>query len=192
MENNINDILAIKRAWRKGDKDRRVKDGSFTERKDLADAMRIGKALQKREDDAIFPAFALACCLLMALFLMMFCCKSCHAYTDQEAVKTIIGEAENQGYNGMLAVAGAIRNRGTLHGCYGLHAPRVIKHLYSKAIYLKALKAWHDSKEVDESNGGTGWGNDLDIDKFCTSLWWSHCIITAHIGEHWFYREVRQ
>src|SRR3990167_7930662 len=36
------------------------------------------------------------------------------AYSDKDAIRAVIGEAGNQGYAGMLAVACGIRNRGTL------------------------------------------------------------------------------
>lgn len=65
-----------------------------------------------------------------------------HAYTDDQAVKAIIGEAEDQGQRGMLAVACAIRNRGTLKGVFGLHAPRVRRHLYSQRVKDEAVSAW--------------------------------------------------
>ena len=67
---------------------------------------------------------------------------------DQKAILAIIGEAENQGYDGMLAVACAIRNRRTLQGVYGLNAPRVKHGLYTKRTYLESKKAWEESKKL--------------------------------------------
>lgn len=111
-----------------------------------------------------------------------------NAYTTDNVIKSIIGEAEGEGYPGMLAIALAIRNRGTLHGVYGLHAPRVIKHLYSEHTYLLATKAWKNSEySVDITNGATGWGNVEDINIFKTHTWFSRYRITAKIGHHWFY-----
>ena len=126
---------------------------------------------------AIFIAFALSGCTAFA------------QVSEKKAVLAIIGEAENQGYEGMLAVAGAIRNRGSLRGVYGLKSKRVRLHLYSQKTFELAQTAWIESESIDESNGGTGWGNEDDINKFCSTTWWPKCVITAHIGDHWFYRK---
>lgn len=43
MEDDINEVLATKRAWRKGDEDRRKKDGSAADRKLMADIKRTDR-----------------------------------------------------------------------------------------------------------------------------------------------------
>ena len=101
-------------------------------------------------------------------------------------VKAVLGEAEGEGYQGMLAVACAIRNRGTLRGVYGLQAHRT----YSSRTIALAEKAWAASAHVDVTNGATGWGNASDLVEFKKHSWWRHCKITAHIGHHWFYRRT--
>ena len=126
--------------------------------------------------------------LVLSLIMFMFSGCVAQAYTVQDAVKSCIGEAEGEGYDGMLAIASAIRNRGSLHGVYGLHSKRVRFHLYSQKTYNLALKAWHDSARVDVTNGAIGWGNVDDINKFCSQTWWRRCVITAHIGNHYFYK----
>lgn len=76
---------------------------------------------------------------------------------SSKAIKAIIGEAENQGPRGMLAVACAIKNRGTLKGVYGLHANRVVNHKYSEMTWLNAQSAW----EIANNEGGPDtWGID--------------------------------
>ncbi|MGN6643385.1 MAG: hypothetical protein ACTHKU_10355, partial [Verrucomicrobiota bacterium] len=62
---------------------------------------------------------------------------------DQSAIRAIVGEAANQGYRGMLAVAGAIRNRGTLQGVYGLHNPIALKQ--PQWVWARARQAWSES-----------------------------------------------
>lgn len=55
MENDINQILATKRAWRTAERrrsDRRIKDGSIEDRKNLADALRAGR--QQTQDHLKF------------------------------------------------------------------------------------------------------------------------------------------
>lgn len=105
-------------------------------------------------------------------------------------IRAIIGEAEAEGYKGMLAVADAIRNRGTLHGVYGLHARRVRLHLYSQHTLKLATRAWISSRSLDVTRGASGWGSASDLRIFATKRWWSSMVITVHIGNHWFYKEA--
>jgi hypothetical protein len=115
----------------------------------------------------------------------------CWAYTLEQSVKAVIGEAENQGQVGMDAVACAISNRGTLSGVYGLHSFRVRKHLYSHSTYNKALKAVLRAKSpsycTELIHGATGWGNNKDVESFKHTTWFPSVYFTAHIGDHWFY-----
>lgn len=106
-------------------------------------------------------------------------------------VRAIIGEAENQGFLGMLAIADAIRNRGSLRGVYGLRSARVRNHLYSQQTLRLATKAWAASASRDVTGSATGWGSASDLFSFSKYSWWASCVITAHIGDHWFYREVK-
>lgn len=111
---------------------------------------------------------------------------------DQKAIKAIIGEAENQGFEGLLAIAHAIRNRGNLKGVYGIHAPRVRHHLYSPEILREATQAWQQSAiDYDITHGSTGWGSIHDIQKFEMCRWWEHCVITVKIKDHIFYKEQK-
>lgn len=81
---------------------------------------------------------------------------------EKMAVRAIIGEAENQGPFGMEMVACAIRNRGTLHGVYGLHSARVVMGKYSSEIALAAHKAWRESENPEACtpiHGASNWEN---------------------------------
>lgn len=88
---------------------------------------------------------------------------------ETDAIRAILGEAENQGPKGMHAVATGIRNRGTLKGVYGHLAviensghyarltpkgPRMI----SKKIVDQARHAWRISKD-HRLHTGTHWEN---------------------------------
>lgn len=109
---------------------------------------------------------------------------------DLRAIKAIIGEAENQGYAGMVYVACAIRNRGTLQGVYGERAPRVLKHKYSDQIALQAQSAWAISELPDtciDLKGATHWEN---IKAFGCPKWVKDCIETLRYKDHVFYREI--
>ena len=64
--------------------------------------------------------------LLMSLALT----QTLHAHDrapipDAQAVRAIVGEAAGESFEGKLAIACAIRNRGNLHGVYGLNATHV-------------------------------------------------------------------
>lgn len=76
MENDINEILAKKRAWRKSDGDRRKKDGSPNDRKEYADVLKRGREIEarlrvgdnKRENEAWMIAVGLLICVLVLFF----------------------------------------------------------------------------------------------------------------------------
>lgn len=101
-----------------------------------------------------------------------------------QAVLAIIGEAENQGPRGMLAVACAIRNRGHLKGVYGLRAPRVVKKKYKPEILKAAIKAWEDSRRKDITKGADHWEN---VEQFGKPYWAKKYRPTVKIGSHQFY-----
>lgn len=112
--------------------------------------------------------------------------------SDEDAVKAIIGEAENQGYQGMLAVACAIRNRGHLDGVYGLKSHRVINHQYSHNVEHNALLAWYASKNKDITGGASVWGTKEDIKKFMTESWFvGYFESSFQYKDHVFFRRVQ-
>lgn len=130
----------------------------------------------------------LSCVLALCLIAN---CAHAAVIPEDKAIKCVIGEAENQGFIGMLALSHALRNRGTLKGCYGLNSPRVRHHLYSHRIYLMAQKVWEQSSiDYDMTRGATGWGNAQDLDKFAKCKWWRNCTITFMYRDHYFYRGV--
>lgn len=140
-------------------------------------------------------ALSFGLCFLLATALLIAGCivsRAAHAYTDEEAVLAIIGEAEDQGALGMTAVAKSILNRGNLKGVFGLTAPRVVKHKYSEKTLVLAEQAWKYAKanHPDKKWTATGWGNKGDIEQFKRQGWFKNCVITAHISDHYFYKEV--
>lgn len=125
--------------------------------------------------------------ILMILIILII---STSAFGDTRTVNAIIGEAENQGYEGMLAVACAIQNRGTLKGVYGEHAPRVTGKKYSKAILKQAQKAYRESLNADNCEfvgGATHWES---VD-FKVPYWAKSMEVVAKIGKHIFYRGAK-
>ena len=108
------------------------------------------------------------------------------AISDSMAIRAIIGEAGNQGERGMLAVACAIRNRGTLKGVYGVKAKHVDKE--PAYVWTMARKAWADSAVKDITNGATHWEN---IKAFGKPYWVKSMVKVYEHKDHIFYKEKR-
>lgn len=102
-------------------------------------------------------------------------------------VGCILGEAEDQGYEGMLAVAHGIRNRGHLRGVYGCRASRVVNNKVSGKIRNMAFKAWRQSRTGQDITGSaTHWEN---VKAFGKPYWADSMIKTVQIMDHQFYKE---
>ena len=133
--------------------------------------------------------------IAFVLWGLFFCLIAKVVHADEEydtrAIKAIIGEAENQDSQGMLAVACAIRNRGTLKGVYGENAPRVKNHKYSDLTAIMAFVAWNDS-ELSQScsflQGATNWEN---IKAFGKPKWAYKMKETYRYKDHVFYKGVK-
>lgn len=108
-----------------------------------------------------------------------------YAYTRAEAIQAIVGEAENQGLQGMIAVAEAIRNRGHLRGVYGVNSPRL--SLASAWVWKQAERAWEASETSNLVGSATHW----ESTDFPTPSWAEGAEVTAHIGKHIFYKGVK-
>lgn len=76
------------------------------------------------------------------------------------AVAAVIGEAGGESYTTQVAVACAIRNRGTLRGVYGVTNP-VVK-LADASLKAQARRAWKQSARRDIVKGATFFGCDAD------------------------------
>jgi len=107
------------------------------------------------------------------------------AFTDNQAIRACIGEAANQGYQGLLAVAVGIRNRGSLRGVYGLNSPIVDKQ--PKWVWDLAKKAWAES-EHNRIHTGTNWEN---IKAFGEPSWAKKMVKVYEYKDHIFYKEPK-
>ena len=76
------------------------------------------------------------------------------------AVRAIIGEAGGESFTTQLAVACALRNRGTLQGVYGVDNPVVAKA--SHRTFLRAQRAWAQSAHVRTVGKCRFFGCDAD------------------------------
>jgi hypothetical protein len=103
---------------------------------------------------------------------------------SSKATRAIVGEAANQGYRGMLAVAGAIRNRGTLKGVYGLKNPIADKQ--PKWVWTQARQAWSESRTNDITGGATHWEN---VKAFGVPKWARGMHKTVRVKDHQFFKE---
>lgn len=102
---------------------------------------------------------------------------------DNLAIRAIIGEAGNQGYRGMLAVAVGIRNRGSLQGVYGLQAKHVDKE--PQWVFESARRAWKESAH-NHLHRGTHWEN---IKAFGKPKWAEKMKLVYQYKDHNFYAE---
>ena len=100
---------------------------------------------------------------LLAIFGLTFASLAHAAISTEQAVAAIIGEAGNQSYTTQVAVACAIRNRGTLTGVYGLNNPVVQKA--TAKVRAKALRAWLASGRKDIVKGCRFFGCPADAPK---------------------------
>ena len=82
---------------------------------------------------------------------------------EAKAVRAILGEAGGTGFKGMLAVACALRHRGTFHGVYGLNNPVVDRQ--PAWAWKLARRAWLVSRWQDTVDGANHWGNKDDVKK---------------------------
>lgn len=114
------------------------------------------------------------------------------------AVKAILGEAEDQGPEGMFAVACAIRNRGTLKGVYGYHKIHEQNGVYRRStprgsrripewVVNQAKAAWAKSL-TKRIHSGTHWEN---VRQFGIPAWARDMRVVARIGDHVFFKEGR-
>lgn len=126
---------------------------------------------------------------IMNLIILIVCCASCYAgsINREEAIRAIIGESSNQGYEGMLAVACGIRNRGSLDGVHGLRAPHVDNE--PRWVWEQATKAW-DESESNRVHSGDCWGSKVVDKVWLERMEYSDRFERVYeYREHVFYRE---
>lgn len=146
------------------------------------------------DEKQIFNASVLGIFMLVAtIILCIGTCTPAHAYTDKEAINACIGEAEGESYLGKIAISATIINRGTLKGVYGGQSQRVLQHKYSRQTYNDCKAAWEYAKSTYGTSNwkATGWGTLGDIQQFKREGWFKDCVIVAHLGKHYFYREAK-
>jgi spore germination cell wall hydrolase CwlJ-like protein len=104
------------------------------------------------------------------------------AITEAQAVRAIVGESAGESFRGKLAVACAIRNRGTLAGVCGIAACHTDRE--PERVWREARAAWRESAGRDITGGATHW----ESTNFKSPAWASSMRETVRIGHHRFYR----
>jgi hypothetical protein len=126
---------------------------------------------------------------------MLFCSSAIGAETVSNfnsfnCVNALIGEVEGESFLTKLATAECLRNRGTLKGVYGINSKRIAKA--SDKVKADCLRAWTESSRTNLVKGATVWGNASDVKIFKKSKWFKSFKQTAHIGNHYFFREIKK
>ena len=107
-------------------------------------------------------------------------------FNTYNCVRAIIGEASNQGYQGMLAVACGLRNRGTLSGVYGLNAAHVDNE--PEWVWQSAMQAWFES-EKNLVHNGEYWGSIILDKKWIAEMERAGYCKVYEYKDHVFYTE---
>lgn len=143
------------------------------------------------EDKYMYSASAVVLTLGIAALMLIGGCffsKPVHAeITEAQAVRAVLGEAEDQGFLGMVAVSEVIRTRGSLKGINGYK--NVAKRFPTILPKYKAmaLKAWRTSANSHITKGATNFEN---ITAFGCPSWVKGCVETFRHKDHVFYKEI--
>ena len=129
--------------------------------------------------------------LIASIVMVLLMCSQAKAeISNEKAVHCILGESRGEyatyGYNSFLAIADALRNRGTTKGVYGcgVNLSKDMAYMAKKGYYSKALQAWIDSARVELVKGSSHWESTL----FKTPYWAKDMKVTYQVGHHKFYK----
>ena len=147
-----------------------------------------------RDYDLAWRWYACPAIILTLILLLTVLCladTAAAAVSDDEAVACILGEARGEyakhGYTAFLALADALRNRGTLKGVYGCSAPIPLKEqafLKRMGYDREALRAWKESASIDLVAGASHW----ESTDFKTPYWAKGMKVVYQVGKHRFYK----
>lgn len=155
---------------------------------DFRRALRTGYYLDKhqlRRDNEAGAIVALAVMAALMTVLLAIGLPSCAnaEVSDDQGVKCIIGEAANQGYDGLVAVSDALQNRGTTKGVYGCTSARASKE--PAYVWKMAKRAWQEAKTANPTRGADHWEA---VGLYGEPYWAKTMTKTAKIKDHTFYR----
>ena len=131
--------------------------------------------------------------ILSGIIILCALCTKAHAqvfkpaFSDEQTIRAIIGEASNQGYDGMFAVSCALLNRNSLQGVYGAKARHIDKE--PRFVWENARKAYYNAKEAYPGDGCQAFGTHWESVKFKEPYWAKSMVKLARVKDHQFYRE---
>lgn len=155
---------------------------------DFRRALRTGFYIDKHqlchenEAGAIVALAVMAALLTVLLAIGLPSCADAEVY-DEQGVKCIIGEAANQGYDGLVAVADALQNRGTTKGVYGCISARAGKE--PAWVWTMARRAWQEAKTSNPVGGADHWEA---VGLYGEPYWAKSMVRTVKIKDHTFYK----
>lgn len=143
--------------------------------------------LSESEQGILEYAYRFGICLALGGLMLIAGCfgTPAHAYTNKEAIKTIVGESANQGFKGMVCVGEVLRHRAKTGGFYGLYASHSIHE--PTWVWNMAKKAWYASKHTNYTRMADHFEN---IHAFGRPYWVKSCVKTFAYKDHVFYREI--
>ena len=131
------------------------------------------------------------CTAVLTSITLTGCSDVAFAYTRNEAVTAIVGEASGEGgrdrvkkLQAMTMVAEAIRNRRSLKGVYGLTAGRK----EPRWVWNLAEQAWENSAHTNLTKKATHWEN---VRAFGKPSWMKEMEITVTYLNHVFMRRKK-
>jgi spore germination cell wall hydrolase CwlJ-like protein len=119
----------------------------------------------------------------ITILTLLLLCLRAGAMDGEKAVQAVIGEAAGEPFASKVAIAAAIRNRGTLEGVRGVRNQRMIQS-QTPAVWNAARAAWAQSATNDVTHGGTHW----ESSNFKTPSWSRNMTKTATIGRFRFFK----
>ena len=102
------------------------------------------------------------------------------------AIRVLVGEAGDQGLQGMICVGEVLRRRGSIKGFHGYKSKRT-KNI-PKALRELAAEAWRQSASTNFTQGA----NHFVSIHAPQPRWVKHCVKTYEYKDHVFYKEIRR
>ena len=136
----------------------------------------------ENEPEAIVALAVMAALLTVLLAIGLPSCANAEV-SDEQGVRCIIGEAANQGFDGLIAIADALQNRGTTKGVYGCTSARASKE--PSYVWERARRAWQEAKTSNPTHLATHWEA---VGLYGEPYWASSMTKTVKIKDHTFYK----
>lgn len=126
--------------------------------------------------------------LSMALVLLLLAETVQAAVEEREAERVILGEAADQGLQGMTAVAEVIRRRGGLESFCAARRKDLPEFVARQPERVRRLahRAWKRSQHTNVARGATHFENER---AFGRPRWARQMRVAARVGDLVFYRE---